>query len=506
MADTAIVQLPPLAEFAKVDGDLAKTLEGLPPEAWPPVLDVASRNNPAVAVLLGQAPATGDGASLTETGNARRLVSMFGPDLRFVHESRCWWTWTGTHWTPDTHGLALAKTADVAEAIRSEALALDAHTDEARKRQEALLKWGSRSLSESVRTNTLSLAAVEAGQTVTLADFDRDPWTLNVANGTLDLRTGKSRPHRREDLHSYCLATAYHPDAACHRWQAFLAEVFEGDAGLVDFIHRAVGYSLTGDIREQCIFILFGHGSNGKSVLLAILRHVLGPLARHANIETFTTRDMGRIPEDKARLRGARLVTVSEAGRGQALDESFVKDSTGGEPVTARRLHENSSEFQPQFKLWLACNHKPSIAGTDEGIWRRVRLVPFARTFAPAERDPDLALTLRAEAEGVLAWAVEGCRRWQDEGLHVPAVVEAATAEYRRESDVIGLFIEERCTVARELSGAAGDLYRAYTAWTDENGFRAMTSKSLGLALKERGFEPVRVGGQRCWRGIGISR
>lgn len=499
-------QLPTLAEFAKVDADLAKTLEGLPPESWPPVLAVAVKSNPAVAALVKPAPATGD-AGETETGNARRLVAMFGADLRHVHEAREWYVWTGTHWTPDTCGLALARTADVAEAIRGEALGMDARTPEDRARQVRLLKWGDRSLSESVRVNTLSLAACEPGQTATLGDFDADPWTLNCGNGVLDLRTGELRPHRREDLHTYCLPTEYHADAACRRWPAFLAEVFDGDAGLVDFIHRAAGYTLTGDTREQCIFILHGHGANGKSVFVNALRHVLGPLARHANVETFTTRDAGRIPEDRARLRGARLVTVSESARGQALDEAFIKDATGGEPITARRLHENSSEFVPRFKLWLATNHKPTVTGTDEGIWRRLKLIPFSHYFAPAERDPELADKLRAEAPGILAWLVDGCRRWQDEGLHAPAIVEDATAEYRAESDILGQFLEEKTEPAPEASCRANALYDSYRTWCDAGGFRAMNQRNFGLALKERHLSNARGGGGAyVWRGLRLNQ
>ena len=451
---------------------------------------------------VGLPPAPGE----NETGNARRLVAMFGADLRYVYEAHAWYVWTDTHWAPDARGVALARTADVAEAIRAEALAMDAHTEEARKRQDHLLRWGNQSFSELVRANTLALAAVERGMRVTLDAFNGALWLLNVANGTLDLRTRTLSPHRRDDLHTYCLPVEYHEGATCPRWASFVLEVFNGDSSMVDFVQRAAGYSLTGLTIEQCLFILYGLGANGKSVFVNTLRYILGPLAIHANIETFSSRESGRIPEDRARLRGARVVTVSESNRGQVLDEAFVKDTCGGEPVTARRLHENSSEFTPQFKAWIATNHKPTMTGTDTGIWRRIRLIPFARTFAPAEQDHELADTLRGEAAGILAWLVEGCRKWQDEGLHAPALVESATNEYRTESDTMGQFIEERCTLARELSGAAADLYRTYTAWADENGFRPMTSRSLGLALKERGFEAVRTAGQRCWRGIGVAR
>lgn len=494
---------PELSTIRELDADLARVLEDLPPDAWARPLAVAAKLNPRLAGLL--APAASDPANMTETGNARRLCAMYGADLRYVFETRAWHAWTGTHWEPDTRGAAMLHTADVAEALRAEALAMDARTDEERGRQEKLLHWAHRSLSEGIRRHTLELAACEPGQGATLADFDGNPWLLNVANGTLDLRTRALRPHCRADMLTHCLATPYEPGATCPRWRAFLAEIFEGDAELIDFVHRAAGYSITGDTCEQCLFILHGHGANGKSVFVNTLRHVLGPLARHANVVTFSARRGDTHTEDRARLRGCRLVTVSETGQGQALDESFVKDATGGEPVAARGMRENTAEYVPRFTVWLACNHRPVVRGTDEGIWRRLRLIPFQRYFAPAERDPELGDKLRAEAAGILAWLLDGCAKWQDEGLEPPRAVADATAGYRTESDVLGQFIEEHCETDAACRESTQTLYRAYTAWADENGFRPVTSRSLGLALRERGFEPTRTGRARGWRGIQLA-
>ncbi len=282
-------------------------------------------------------------------------------------------------------------------------------------------------------------------------------------------------------------------------------EIFGGDESLVEFMHRALGYALTGDISEQAMFILYGFGANGKSTMLNTVATLLGDLAKHSNVETFTEHKASRIPEDRARLRGARFVTTSETGRGQQLDESFVKDATGGEPITARFLHQNTFEFRPAFKLFMACNHKPGISGTDHGIWRRIRLVPFDQKFDPRQ-EPDLEFTLKNELAGILAWAVEGCRRWQDQGLGMPAAVKAATESYRSESDLLGTFLEECCKIDPILSASASDLYSAYRQWCDAGGYRAMNQRNFGMGLKERGLERARgSGGRSCWRGIGVA-
>ena len=285
-----------------------------------------------------------------------------------------------------------------------------------------------------------------------------------------------------------------------------MQEIFDGDESLVEFMHRAIGYSLTGDIGEQVCFILHGFGANGKSTMLTTIGDLLGDLARHASIETFTERDGGRIPEDRARLREARFVTTSETNRHHRLDENFIKDVTGGEPITARFLHQNAFEFAPSFKVFMACNHKPQITGTDHGIWRRIRLVPFNQKFDPRQ-EPDLDYTLANELPGILAWAVQGCRQWQDQGLGMPDAVQKATESYRSESDLLGLFIEEACTVSDCLTVPSSDLYKAYREWCDTGGYRPMNQRNFGLGLKERGFTNARgTGGRKVWRGIEIGR
>jgi putative DNA primase/helicase len=340
--------------------------------------------------------------------------------------------------------------------------------------------------------------------TLSVENFDSDPWLLNCQNGALDLRNGELRPHDRNDHLTTCLPVAYNPAAKCPRWTRFMDEIFGGDESLVEFMHRALGYALTGDISEQAMFILYGFGANGKSTMLNTVATLLGDLAKHSNVETFTEHKASRIPEDRARLRGARFVTTSETGRGHQLDESFVKDATGGEPITARFLHQNTFEFRPAFKLFMACNHKPGISGTDHGIWRRIRLVPFDQKFDPRQ-EPDLEFTLKNELAGILAWAVEGCRKWQDKGLGMPDAVKVATESYRSESDLLGTFLNECCKTDPILTTSASDLYNAYREWCDNGGYRPMNQRNFGLGLKERGFENYTSSGRKKWRGIGVQ-
>ncbi len=444
--------------------------------------------------------------SNTDTGNARRLVNLHGDNIRFVHEAKAWRVWNGQCWDADTKNKVMQYTATVADQMRREAFALDTSDEGNRGKQTALVKWANQSLDERRRQSMMRLAAAEPGMTVSVSRFDADGWLLNCENGTIDLRSGSLRKHERGDMLTHVLPVEFDPAAKCPRWTRFMQEIFGGDESLCEFMHKAIGYSLTGDIGEQACFVLHGHGANGKSTMLNVVSKMLGDLARHASIETFTERDSGRIPEDRARLRGARFVTTSETGRGHRLDESFVKDATGGEPITARFLHQNSFEFSPTFKLFMACNHKPQIAGTDHGIWRRIRLIPFTQKFDPRQ-EPDLEFTLMSELPGILAWAVEGCRKWQDQGLGMPDAVRNATESYRSESDLLGLFIDEACTIADVLTVSSSDLYNAYRRWGDNGGYRPMNQRNFGLGLKERGFENHKgTGGKRCWRGIGVQQ
>lgn len=421
---------------------------------------------------------------LDDLGNAERLVARFGKDLRYCHPWKRWQIWDGSRWAPDDTGEVLRKAKAVARDFHLQAA--DARGDDLAK---ALTKHAHYSRSRAGIRGMVELAQSELGIPLLPEDLDADVWLLNVGNGTVDLKTGELRDNSREDLITKHLSTAYDPEAPCPTWEQFLTEIFAGNPRVLDFVQRAVGYSLTGDISEQCFFILHGSGSNGKSTFLTALRELLAEYATRTPTETLMLKRSGGIPNDLAALRGARFVTASETEDGRRLAESLIKDLTGGEAISARFLHAEFFEFTPTFKIWLATNHRPQIRGTDLAIWRRIRLIPFAVTIPPERVDRDLPEKLKAEGPGILRWALEGCLKWQREGLEPPEEVQAATEGYREEQDLIGGFLREACRENEEGLVRASELYAAFT---DLHGPKVLTQQAFGKAMTERGYDRVK--------------
>ena len=385
--------------------------------------------------------------------------------------------------------------ARTARSIYAEAA--EAETKEQRK---AIVDWAKRSEAEARINAAINLARSKLP--VSPGELDANAWRLNVANGTLDLRAGELRPHRREDLITKLAPVVYDPHARCPMWLAFLECVTGGSAGLMRFLQLAVGYSLTGDTREQVLFLLYGTGQNGKSTFLEIVRALLGDYAQQAEFSTFLAKDRDTVRNDLADLFGARFVSAVEVEGGRRLAEALVKQVTGGDALKARFLFQEHFTFHPAFKLFLAANHKPVIRGTDYAIWRRIRLVPFTVTIE--QPDLDLPDKLRAELPGILNWALEGCRAWQREGLDVPDQVREATAAYRAAMDVLGDFLADRCITDPQAYVLTSAFYRAYAAWCEGTGEKAISQKAFGLRLAERGFVATRVGKEqsRAWRGL----
>lgn len=308
----------------------------------------------------------------------------------------------------------------------------------------------------------VELAQSEPGIAVHHTALDSAPWLLNCRNGTIDLKTGTPHPHDRAQLLTKQIDVDYDPAAPAPRWARFIERITDGDPELATYMQRAAGYTLTGDVSEQCLFFCYGNGANGKSTYVETLAALLGNFWLKAPTEMLMQQRSGGggVPNDVARLPGARMVVAAEVSEGGRIDEAKVKDLTGGDTLIARFMRAEFFEFRPVFKLWLYGNHKPQIRGTDNGIWRRIRLIPFTATIPEAERDPALAEKLRVELAGILAWAVRGCLAWQAEGLTAPVAVKAATDTYRAEMDAIGAFLLDSCTIAPRLSASAGDLYK----------------------------------------------
>lgn len=337
---------------------------------------------------------------------------------------------------------------------------------------------------------------------VPVTEMDARPDLINFRNGTVDLRTGRLRPHDKADLLTFCLEVDYKPEAGCPRWLSFLAEIMPGLPDMPDYLQRLTGYGITGHASEQCFAVLVGKGANGKSKFTDTLHSVFREISQNTPFATFEERPSGGIPNDIAALRAARLVMASEGESGKAMSEAVLKRVTGSDMVTARFLRQEFFEFKPSFLIMLATNHKPKFRGQDDGLWRRVKLIPFRRWFAPDERDYDLDRKLLAEAEGIAAWAVRGAVAWYVGGLQDPAVVTNASREYRETSDALAGFfpgvIEKH--EGGQIPGA--DAYNRYREWCEAEGLQAKevwSRKTFYDAMEER-----QVGRKKTNKGIAL--
>jgi len=437
-------------------------------------------------------------APRSDAGNAERLVTAHGADLRFV-PGLAWLVWDGRRWRSDEDGEVLRRVRDVARRMLQDALALEDSEQRKAAAQFALRTEDGRRLRAAVE-----LAAVDAAVIARVEQLDAHPFLLTACNGTVDLRTGRLAQARRGDLITKATPIRVDPKATCPRWERFLFEIFSGDLDLIEFVQRLAGYCLTGDTREHVLPVLHGAGCNGKSTFVAVLRQLLGEHSMTAPFDTFTRSRGDRGPrDDLARLRGARLVVASEGGQGSRLDEAVVKEITGGDTIAARHLYGRYFEFRPTFKILLVTNHRPRVDGDDEAIWRRLRLVPFEECFQGRE-DRSLDARLADELPGILNWALDGCLAWQRDGLGDAAAVARATGAYRAEEDHLGAFLAERTRAGGEV--VAAELRAAYESWCGEIGERPVAGSVLGRQLARRGITAVRrTGGRRAYIGLTLA-
>jgi putative DNA primase/helicase len=433
--------------------------------------------------------------SLTDAGNALRFAHAHREWLCYCYSSQEWLSWMRTHWASEP-GVPMRLGKQTALGIYEEAKA--APIEEQRK---ATAKWAITSESERHLNAMVALAKCELE--VKAEALDADPSLLNVQNGTVDLHSGTLRPHRREDLITKVLPIPYDPEATCPRWLAFLTRIFDGRPELTDFLQRAIGYSLTGDTRERCFFILWGGGDNGKSTLIETIAGLLGPYAQTLDMDSLLAKHADVVAlNDLFTVKGARFVSACEPDMGRALAESRVKRLTGQDTIKAKKLYTDLLAYRPTFKLYLATNHRPMIRGTDHAIWNRVRLIPFTVSIPKAEQDLTLPAQLRAEWPGILAWAIQGCLAWQRDGLGLPDEVRTATDTYRAEMDVLGGFLRDTCVLELNASIAAGELYQTYESWGHKQGEKTISATAFGLRVAERGFAHKRTRAGRFWLGL----
>jgi len=442
-----------------------------------------------------------------DVGNAQRVVALHGEKIRFCPELQKWLVWDARRWRID-------------DADRVRVLAQETMTEfgiqAVKANSESLIKFAAGCRRSARITNALREAQPHV--TVWASELDTDPWLLNFQNGTVDLQTGAVLAHDPKHFITKLIEHDYNPAAACPLFFRFLERITGGgpDASTADrersdrlmlFLQRAFGYSLTGLTIEKAVFLLYGPHDNGKSTLLALFLKLLGPYAVLLQIESLMVRqqESNNSQADLADLKGARFVMTSETEDGQRLAEGKLKRITQGTgKIKAARKFENPITFAESHKMWMDCNFLPVLRGTDEAIWRRLRTIPFNVVIPADEQDRQLSTKMLAEAEGILAWAVQGAIDWSRHGLPATAEVEQVARNWKRDADQVGRFLESCCTTAPNAQVRANELYAAYKRWGEDAGERTETEKRFSERLAEREFEKSRTNRGMVYVGIGL--
>jgi len=443
-------------------------------------------------------PTGHDGHHLTDLGNAHRLIAQHGEHLRYVPEWGQWIVWDETRFVIDTGDLRVTDlAADVPRKLWAQVPDLSGGD------RDKHVRWATRSESAASLGASVKLARTLPGIAITPDVLDCDRWALNVENGTLNLRAGTLRPHNPEDLNTQMSGTRWEPEPAAPVFHKFLREILP-DAEVRDYVQRSIGYTLTGDVSEQVLLIATGGGANGKSTLIGAMLQTLGDYGVTAPKDLLVQTRHEPHPTSMTRLYRARMAAAVETELGAKLAEAQIKQLTGGDQITARRMREDYWSFDPTHKLWVGCNALPRISGSDHAIWRRIRVIPFDVVIPPEDRDPHLADKLKTELPGILAWAVEGCAKWQQHGLTPPPAVEQATRLYRAEQDWFSRFCDDK---GWELTPGYGTQARSiigndYRDWCHAEGVQPLSPKALAKELQLRGIEAGKSNGQRLWKGI----
>lgn len=437
-----------------------------------------------------------------DVGASDAFRDRFGRLVCYDHQHGSWLIWQGHHWQPDA----------------AEAIHWLARQHVRCWQEEAVARHGSKRQAEILFTvkleqrraieNFLHIAQRDPSMSTDGTRWDLDPWLLGCPNGVIDLRTGELHDGQQTDMITQQVGVPFDAAAECPRWELFLEEVFDGDASVIDYVHRALGYGLTGDLREQCFFLAVGSGSNGKSVFLDTLESVFGTYGHRAPMRVFVS----GADDEKfhfADFQGRRLILAAETKPGGRMNEHVLKNLTGGETLRVERKYGHPYTIKPQAKIWLGVNHEPRVVDDSYGFWRRVRKIQFPRTFSGSADDRMLAQTLRAEAAGILAWMVRGCEKWQDLGLVAPPSVVLATDTYQQAEDPLAEFFEQRIVVEWDALTSFARAFHAVSEWQKALGCQKhdlISAKTFAANLKKRGFERVKHNGSPFYRGFTILK
>lgn len=469
---------------------------------------------------------------LNDLGNAQRFLYFYETTVRYSKEANAWYIWNGKRWEQDFTGkifrlaIKVAKTykitidthlqqleSDVAE-FKANPDYLTEHpnswitntTDPQRILKAMQVK--AKHATSTGMASRLTAMIEEAGHVAFISqqELDQHRHLITCENGTIDLITGELHPHNPEHFITKMANAEYHPNASAPTFMAFLSRIFQNNQELMRYIQKAMGYCITGETREQCFFIGYGTGANGKSTLIEAIRNIMEEYTQTIPTGVLMDKDKeSNATPELARAKGARFVIASESKDIAYLNEAQTKQLTGEDKISARPLYSQGFEFKPTFKIWLSTNHKPNIKGTDNGIWRRVHLIPFDITIPEEEQDTQLPQKLQKEQSGIFAWLVEGARLYYAEGLERPAAVKAATEDYRTEMDVLGGFILDCIERTKGAFTRSNELYNAYLGWCVSNGVDAMKQNAFSRKLTDRGMTAKRTAIARGYLDIKLT-
>lgn len=442
---------------------------------------------------------------LTQVGNAMRFANTYKGKLKYNHTNKEWLLWDGTRWLPDSndHVRLLAKTISD-QILQDEPLYVAKGYD-----PKSVRAWYKSSQSLRNIDDSLKLAACEPVFATTSNDWDKNPFLINFLNGTLNLQTTDFYKNNPQDMITKIIPINYNPNVKSELWASSLRMYFRENQELISFVQKVCGLSLCGAHLEEIIVFLYGTGANGKSIFVNTLRFVYGEYASILPIEALIAQHFDDAKKAEiASLVGSRFVVTTEIPIGKYLNEATVKMLTGGDAIKVRHLYKNFFTFEPTFTLWIFGNHKPEIRGADNGIWRRMVLIPFEYTIPEEERLPQKVIMdrLQSEAEGILAWIVEGWKRYKEEGLARPSIVVAATTDYKDDQDPLFGFFADKIVTTADGKTKGADIYEAYTKWCEEQKERPIGKKIFFRILEEKGFPVTKDRkGQKLFIGLSLN-
>ena len=442
--------------------------------------------------------------SWDDQGRGLRMRDQFATVLKFNAVDKKWFFFNGSYWQEDIGNQRVELAAErVANSIKKEKpeLSFSTKTDD----DKAMNEWYR--FQKDSRSHMAKMHMIDEFKKYVIVkhgEFDKEDMLLNTESGYVDLSSGELHDHDIDKKFSHQTVAEYSDNVDAPLWEKFLNQIFNNDEELIHYVQKAIGYSFTGSVDEQCLFILNGRGRNGKSVFSNVVSDVAGNYAKQMNVQTIVAKknQSGSANSDIARLEGARIVTSSELNEGDRFDESLVKQLTGGDKILARFLYGSEFEYKPKFKIWMATNHLPIIRGTDDGIWRRIKIIPFNIQIPKEKVDKKLEYKLKAEYTGILNWIVQGAIMWQQEGLEDPEAVTKVIETYRAEMDPLDAFLEECCTTGQNYSIKAREMYDAYHEWAKESEEYKMSLNKFGREMSKK---LLRVKKRDGWYYVGLK-